>query len=51
MNAEYALFEQKLRQAEKDKARLSQSLKRVKVQDKSKELYMYYNLNYKKSHF
>ena len=36
MNAEYSLFEQKLRQSEKDKQRLRLSLKRVKQKDKSK---------------
>ena len=31
MNAQFALFEQKLKQAEKDKLRLKNSLKRVKT--------------------
>lgn len=36
MNAEFSLYEQKLRQAEKDKERLKNALKRVKRPEKSR---------------
>lgn len=37
MNAEFSLYEQKLRQAEKDKERLKNALKRVKKPEKSRQ--------------